>query len=395
MSSEPLLSQPDRAEAATDVSGVESLMAPNQEPSLPRPAAEKRSFFSGFAASNLVWLLGPWVIGLFLGLVVPRRSTLPPPIADISAILGWVYFAAWSISFYPQLYTNYRRKSVVGLSLDFQLLNILGFACYAIYNSALYWNPAVRRQYAALHDGQAPAVHSNDVFFALHAFVATAVTLVQCIIYERNGARPARISIIAVVLTTVVSFVWAAVIVVFPAVDPDPCSRQACPPESMLTWLTFLYFLSMVKLAVTLIKYVPQIVLNCNRRSTMGWNVWNVLLDFEGGILSLAQQLMDAAACDRWTPITGNPVKFALGSVSMLFDLVFMVQHFCLFPDSKRQYAEQIMERDLERASLVVNGSNKEEDDDDLNAEPQETDGLVRKSSVMETAKVSNYGRLY
>jgi cystinosin len=38
-----------------------------------------------------------------------------------------VYFCAWSISFYPQAYLNWRRKSVVGLSLDFQLLNLLGF----------------------------------------------------------------------------------------------------------------------------------------------------------------------------------------------------------------------------------------------------------------------------
>lgn len=32
-----------------------------------------------------------------------------------------------SISFYPQAFLNYRRKSVAGLSLDFQLLNMLGF----------------------------------------------------------------------------------------------------------------------------------------------------------------------------------------------------------------------------------------------------------------------------
>jgi hypothetical protein len=42
-------------------------------------------------------------------------------------VLLQVYFCAWSISFYPQAILNYRRKSVVGLSLDFQLLNLLGF----------------------------------------------------------------------------------------------------------------------------------------------------------------------------------------------------------------------------------------------------------------------------
>ena len=359
MSSEPLLSQPERAEVTIDYSGVDSDMQAIEVTS-PRAPEENRTFFSTFSASNLVWLFAPWIVGVVLGLSVPRRSHLPQELAGISAVIGWVYFAAWSISFYPQLWTNYRRKSVVGLSLDFQVLNILGFACYAIYNCALYWNPTVRRQYAALHDGQEPAVHLNDVFFALHAFIATAVTLFQCIIYERNCARPARISILAVIATTAVCLSWAVLIVAFPAVNPDPCSRQACPPESMLTWLTYFYFLSMVKLAITLIKYVPQVVLNCRRKSTLGWNVWNVLLDFEGGVLSLGQQLMDAVACDRWTPITGNPVKFALGSVSMLFDLVFMVQHFCLFPDWRREWAEKAMAADLERAALIVTYTKEE-----------------------------------
>ena len=32
---------------------------------------------------------------------------------QISSLMGWVYFGAWSISFYPQLWMNFRRKSVV------------------------------------------------------------------------------------------------------------------------------------------------------------------------------------------------------------------------------------------------------------------------------------------
>ena len=28
----------------------------------------------------------------------------------ISDIVGWIYFIAWSVSFYPQIYENWRRK---------------------------------------------------------------------------------------------------------------------------------------------------------------------------------------------------------------------------------------------------------------------------------------------
>lgn len=32
-----------------------------------------------------------------------------------------------------------------------------------------------------------------------------------------------------------------------------------------------------------------------------------------------------------WSGVTGNPVKLALGNVSIFFDVVFLVQHFWLY----------------------------------------------------------------
>ena len=43
-----------------------------------------------------------------------------------STVLGWSYFAVWSASFWPQFLLNWRRKSVVGMSFDFQCINLLG-----------------------------------------------------------------------------------------------------------------------------------------------------------------------------------------------------------------------------------------------------------------------------
>lgn len=60
---------------------------------------------------------------------VPCKCRPAPanPSATAPGRLPQVYFCAWSISFYPQAFLNWRRKSVAGLSLDFQLLNLLGF----------------------------------------------------------------------------------------------------------------------------------------------------------------------------------------------------------------------------------------------------------------------------
>jgi hypothetical protein len=88
--------------------------------------------------------------------------------ALLSQILGWGYFLCWSLSFYPQVLLNYRRKSVAGYSIDFVTLNTIGFACYAVYSLNFFYNPDVRREYRQRHNGHDNSVALNDVFFAVH-----------------------------------------------------------------------------------------------------------------------------------------------------------------------------------------------------------------------------------
>ena len=52
-----------------------------------------------------------------------------------------------SVSFYPQVISNFKRKSTVGLSPDFVVLNVIGFACYTAYNAAFYWNDSIQEMY--------------------------------------------------------------------------------------------------------------------------------------------------------------------------------------------------------------------------------------------------------
>lgn len=283
-----------------------------------------------------IWLTVPLLLGALLGSALPSQCGLPPPVDRISAVIGWIYFSAWSVSFYPQVWINHGRKSVVGLSLDFQLLNMLGFTCYAIYNSALYWSPAVRAEYARHHDGDTPAVHRNDVFFSLHAAAITAVTLVQCFVHDRGEQRVSRAAMVGVAGTAAAGAAYAAAVLLAPGLAP-PCpggllGLGGCDPKGLLTWLSWLYFLSFVKLAISLVKYIPQVMLNWRRRSTEGWNIWNVVLDLEGGVLSLAQQLLDSGVTKDWSAVTGNPVKFGLGFTSIFFDVIFLLQHYVLFP---------------------------------------------------------------
>ena len=59
----------------------------------------------------------------------------------LSIIVGWIYFFAWSLSFYPQIWENYKRQSVGGFSTEYALLNPCGFFFYSFYSIAGFVNP--------------------------------------------------------------------------------------------------------------------------------------------------------------------------------------------------------------------------------------------------------------
>ena len=101
----------------------------------------------------------------------------------------------------------------------------------------------------------------------------------------------------------------------------------ASAASSALGWL---YFVSWS------VSFYPQAVLNYRRKSTRGWVVDNVLLDFCGGSLSLTQELLDAGCSRDWSAISGDVVKFALGLSSMAFDTIFLVQHYLLYHERAR-----------------------------------------------------------
>ena len=83
-------------------------------------------------------------------------------------LVGWIYFIAWSISFYPQIILNFKRRSVIGLNFDFLALNILGHSCYSVFNLYLYTSSNVQQQYYAKHPHGVLPVLLNDVSLSFY-----------------------------------------------------------------------------------------------------------------------------------------------------------------------------------------------------------------------------------
>lgn len=234
-----------------------------------------------------------------------------------SDVVGWLYFIFWSVSFYPQVYDNWKRKSVVGLNFDFLALNITGFIAYSVFCVGLCFVREVKNEYHSLHPTGVIPVEINDVVFAVHAVFVTALTIGQCFCYERGNQVVSKYTAAALA----VAWSGAAIFLLVTSIGVN----KSTP------WLTFLYFCSYVKLAVTLTKYIPQAWYNYKRKSTRGWSIGTVLTDFVGGLLSIMQMFIVAYNYDDWSSIFGNFTKFGLGVASISFDVIFMVQHYCLY----------------------------------------------------------------
>jgi cystinosin len=296
---------------------------------LASPLTDDRGHWHAVAAGLSTML----VAGTALGLALPKNPVFTDAwYRSFSSCLGYTYFLCWSVSFYPQIMTNFRRKCTAGLSPDFCVLNVLGFVCYGTYCTAMYGSAHIQALYRARHGADAEiTVQSNDVAFALHAVLMASVTLFQIGYYGGfRSQQPSKLigSVIVGILVVALSgllLVWMG------AAHNNVLSASM---GFRFDWLDYLYLLSYVKIFITFIKYVPQVVLNHQRKSTTGFSVWQILLDLSGGALSDMQLIGDCMELHDWSGLTGNLAKFFLGFVSIVFDTIILMQHYVLFPDT-------------------------------------------------------------
>ena len=104
---------------------------------------------------------------------------------------------------------------------------------------------------------------------------------------------------------------------------------------SAVSWVFFVQWLGYTKSFISFVKYAPQAYLNFRRKSTEGWSIGNVLLDFTGGTLSFLQLWVDSyaphAGPNPCSSTAANIPKLLLSVESVFFDIVFLVQHYILY----------------------------------------------------------------
>ena len=208
--------------------------------------------------SLVTWSFYLVVGGITLGLASPKNAHLPSrPWQILSNIVGYTYFLAWSASFYPQIFLNHRRRTTRGLSVDFCVLNVLGYVCYTVYTANFYWNESVIETYRDSMSGNGKGeitVQGNDVAFAIHAILMASITLSQIGIYIYDKYIYYEASLTESLHCPILR----------------RHSLRMLHHYIFSTWflhghvdlLGFLYVLGTIKIMVIIGKYIPQALLN-------------------------------------------------------------------------------------------------------------------------------------
>ena len=224
-----------------------------------------------------------FILGTILGTIMPKNPNLSSMIYQyISSIIGYTYFICWSVSFYPQIITNYKNKSTLGLSVDGSLLAVLNYICYSIYNVFFYFDDTIRDEYKHRYnhhngheeeeEGSDITVMSNDVAFALNALFLTIIIVLQIIYYNHKKNRfnhnNNEGSIVAQPLLPISKSCWWIIVMTI-GISLIQVFCILIKVHGFL-WIDFLYFMGGVKLILTIMTYIPQIMLNFQRKSTDG-----------------------------------------------------------------------------------------------------------------------------
>ncbi|XP_072019472.1 cystinosin-like isoform X2 [Amphiura filiformis] len=203
-----------------------------------------------------------------------RRSHM---LGLLTGVFRWFYEFCFVIHLLPQFYLNYQRKSVVGLSFDYLLLSLITFFTFATFNIGSY--------------------ASTDV---------------------RKGDQ--HVSIIAKVLLVIIKFAIALFFIIMLASQ-----------FKAISFVTFIDIMGYLKLLLSFSKYIPQVHMNYERKSTEGWSIAVVILDLLCGALTVSGMFIVAFNYGHWISFIHSPTRLGIALFSIIFSTIFIIQHYVIY----------------------------------------------------------------
>lgn len=256
----------------------------------------------------------------------------------LERILGLVYVSVWSVSMYPPLLLNWRRKSARALSLDFAVLNAAGYT-YLLVSMVLQYCSGDAGAGAGAPVPGRPLISAFDMWYCGHGFALNLVLLSQLLCgrrlwgFDKEHTRALRMQkvYLRVLLGSVALFTVLSV--QFGRETLRSGWDNEWDSGAALQYCNRLYAL---KISMSLVKYVPQVLHNRARRSVEGFSIQGVALDVTGGVASLLQLFLQLARQHGVSleVFVANFGKIGIAVVTLVFNCVFVGQ-WLLYRDTR------------------------------------------------------------
>lgn len=248
---------------------------------------------------------------------------------SIDEILGAIYVLSWSISIYTPILTNWSHRSTDAMSFEFVALNCAGYfyLLVSLMLQAFAWLPASEDMAGTqqLELAKKPKITWFDLAYSAHGFLMNIVLLSQLILGRqlwgfKHYSHRMRPRYYRALWLSIAVFVWAS--------GKLHWTNTLNGGWNNSTTLWFCNTMYILKVSMSLIKYIPQVMHNYERKSMQGFAIQGVALDIIGGIASLGQ-----LACQLWKEPEFNLAlfivnfgKIGLAVVTLTFNNIFVWQ---------------------------------------------------------------------
>lgn len=240
---------------------------------------------------------------------------------EFEDILGVIYVTAWSISMYPPLYISWKRKSARAISPDFVLLNLTGYF-YLVCSLTLQmykWIPHLQSNI------ERPKLTGFDYCYCLHGFILTVLIASQLFmsrsVWRFPDTHQFRMKPVYKKVLLLSIFLFGVLTLQFTYHN----MQSGWDNERTLAYCNNLFLL---KISMSLIKYIPQVLHNFERKSMQGFAISGVFLDMTGGIASIVQlifQILKESEINL-SILISNFGKIGLAMVTLIFNTIFISQ---------------------------------------------------------------------
>lgn len=230
----------------------------------------------------------------------------------------------YCVSFFFQPIQFYQTKTITGYKIDFIIMNLFGYSCFLLFKLKGLFNNKIGIK----------ETNPIDLVIIIYLIVIMIITIIMIIKYKDEK----DLKIYPIISKIIILLLFgASLLFILESV------LEKYNPEEHINFNYYIY-LGLSKYIMDLIKYIPQLILNKSKNSTIGWNIYYIIFELISIIfyyLSIVSEIYNNSLDILNPPENESKLMFytelIVPFIVIIYDILFIIQHY-LYCDSNEEY---------------------------------------------------------